>query len=87
MTTYLVLAFAILMNALANILMKMGMLWAGESKDLIALGSKLALSQYIILGILSFVLALGGYLYVLSKINLSIAYPLMTSLGFLYTTT
>lgn len=34
-------------------------------------------------GILSFVLALVAYGYVLTKMNLSIAYPIMTSMGFM----
>lgn len=82
MKTYIILTFSISTNALANILMKMGMLRSGEDESLIVRGMKLAINPYIILGILSFVAALLGYLYVLSKINLSIAYPLMTSLGF-----
>ena len=34
-------------------------------------------------GLVSFGLALMFYTYVLTKMNLSVAYPLMTSLGFL----
>jgi multidrug transporter EmrE-like cation transporter len=41
------------------------------------------LSAPIIFGILCFAIALVAYGYVLSKLNLSVAYPIMTSLGFM----
>ncbi len=44
---------------------------------------KTAGNGYLLLGVLFFVLALVAYAVALSKINLSIAYPIMTSLGFL----
>ncbi len=40
----------------------------------------------IIGGILSFIFPLTAYGYILSKMNLSIAYPLMTSIGFMIVT-
>ncbi|MDI6817627.1 MAG: SMR family transporter [Actinomycetota bacterium] len=44
---------------------------------------KAAVSPAILLGIAFFGSALIAYSFVLSKINLSIAYPVMTSIGFL----
>ena len=83
MNTYLVLALAIILNALANILMKVAMLRQEKTTDIIALVRQSLTNPILFLGIISFGLALVAYCFVLAKINLSIAYPLMTSLGFL----
>lgn len=83
MNTYVVLSLAITLNALANILMKVAMLRQGKNSDIITLIRQSVSNPVLALGLLSFGLALVAYCYVLAKINLSIAYPLMTSLGFL----
>ncbi len=81
---YLILAIAIILNACANILIKIGMNNIREFDSFNALHLILAMfrSIHVLIGILSFAFALISYSYVLNKINLSIAYPLMTSLGF-----
>jgi multidrug transporter EmrE-like cation transporter len=48
--------------------------------------SELIAKPAILGGILSFILGLVGYGYVLSKMKLNIAYPLMTSICFLIIT-
>jgi multidrug transporter EmrE-like cation transporter len=82
---WIILGVAIFLNALANVLIKIGVMDKGVKvniKMLIALITTPAIFG----GILSFVLALAAYGYVLSKMNLSIAYPLMTSIGFMIVT-
>ncbi|UCG70930.1 MAG: EamA family transporter [Thermoplasmata archaeon] len=83
MNTYIVLGLAIIFNAIANILMKIGMLKVYGSENIFHVVSKSVAHPVIPLGIISFILALICYLYVLSKLNLSVAYPMMTSLGFI----
>ena len=83
MDTYLILSLAIILNALANILMKVAMLKQEKTTDIIKMVTQSFSNPILFLGILSFALALVAYCYVLAKLNLSIAYPLMTSLGFL----
>ena len=85
MTIYLILFFAIFLNASANILLKVGMNRSGSLNftNISEILTKVVFNPIIIGGILCFVLALGAYTYVLSKINLSIAYPIMTSLGYM----
>jgi len=81
MSGYLILGLAIILNATANILIKVGMLRI-EGKG--GMGSILiaALSQPAFWGgILSFGLALAAYSFVLNRLNLSVAYPVMVSLG------
>ena len=80
---YIVLSFAIILNALANILMKVAMRKQDTTTGVISMGTQALTNPTLFLGMLSFALALAGYCYVLSKLNLSIAYPLMTSVGFL----
>lgn len=81
MNTYIVLSLAISLNALANILMKVAMRRQGEAGNMLAMITRSLTNPVLFLGLLSFGLALVAYCYVLAKINLSIAYPLMTSLG------
>lgn len=82
--TLIILGIAIVLNAGANILIKMGM---NSAPDLRAVSAGRYLlyfvtNVYVLSGILSFGLALLTYSYVLSKVNLSVAYPIMTSCGF-----
>ena len=83
MNTYFVLSLAIVLNAVANILMKVAMLKQEKTTDILTMVTQSIANPVLFLGMLSFGLALVAYCYVLAKINLSIAYPLMTSLGFL----
>ena len=83
MKDILVFTSAICLNALANILMKVGMLKAGGMR--LEPGSLLrnfVLNPMVILGVISFASALVCYGYVLSRLNLSVAYPIMTSVGY-----
>ena len=80
---YVILGFAVILNATANILMKVGMVKLGKQQGLPTLALKAATSPIIILGIFCFVGALALYMFILQRMNLSIAYPIMTSLGYM----
>lgn len=79
---WIVLILAIVLNAIANILIKLGMIGSKEEGIVNMLKTKW-FSLPIIGGITCFGLALVTYSYVLSKMNLSVAYPVMTSSGFI----
>lgn len=81
--TILLLICAIIFNASANILMKLGAKQIGTGSFGVDSFKSFVTSPFIWAGLGSFGLALMFYTYVLTKMNLSIAYPLMTSLGFL----
>lgn len=81
MNTYIVLSLAISLNALANILMKVAMRRQRETGDMLTMVKQSLANPVLFLGLVSFGLALVAYCFVLGRINLSIAYPLMTSLG------
>lgn len=82
--TTIVLLVAVLLNALGNVLIKYGMNRVGALdlaqpvKTLMAI----FLNVGVVAGISFYVLALAGYSYTLSRMNLSVAYPIMSSLGF-----
>jgi len=77
----LILIFAIVFNALANILMKVGMSRVGEPdgwKEMVLAAIK---QPALLMGVMSFGLALAAYSFVLTRLNLSVAYPVMISVG------
>jgi len=71
----------VVFNAGGNIMMKMGMnnikgVSLNTGKDII---SQLILNPLLILGAGSYVLSLVFYIFVLQKINLNVAYPIVVS--------
>jgi len=78
---WILLFTGIILNALANILIKAG---ANRSEGKgFSWGAilQMLLNPFIVGGIVFFILALGAYSFSLTKFPLSIAYPIMTSLG------
>jgi multidrug transporter EmrE-like cation transporter len=75
------LVFAVLLNALANILIKVGMTRAGKASGLVSMLKHVLRQPAVWGGMVSFALALGAYSLVLTKMNLSVAYPIMVSMG------
>ncbi len=80
---YLILFLSLIFNALANVAIKAGMrsYSGGINLDFISYVIK---NPAIIIGLFFFGLAFIGYSFVLSKMQLSIAYPIMTGAGFLF---
>jgi len=86
--SYLFLIIALVLNALANILMKLGAVKIGGfgGSGIGELAFKFVTNWMLVLGVLCFAMNVIFYILALSKINISIAYPLMTSGGFLIIT-
>ena len=81
--TYFLLFLALSSNAVANIFMKLGAERFAEGLGVIFKSPAVFLKNgYFFGGLVFFAVALVLYSLVLSKMNLSIAYPIMTSLGF-----
>jgi multidrug transporter EmrE-like cation transporter len=81
---YIALVIALVANACANILIKMGMrdgLPAGQGVGVLLRG--ILLNPLVLGGVVLFGLNVLCYAYALSRIPLSAAYPIMTSVGFL----
>lgn len=77
---WLSLGLAVVLNAAANILIKAGANGGASDVDLVTLWG-LARSPYILAGIASFAAALGFYAMALTRVELSVGYPIMVSLG------
>ncbi len=83
-SVHFVLVFALVANAVANILIKEGMKARDLSlTDMMGTFKAIAFNPVVLAGLVFFGLALGAYSFVLSQLKLSVAYPIMTSAGFL----
>ena len=81
---YFLLFLALTCNAVANILIKFGAEKFSEGiRVLFSQPSAFFTNGYFFLGLVFFGVALVLYSIVLSKMPLSIAYPIMTSMGFM----
>ncbi len=79
MIQWIVLVFAICANASANIFIKAGMAKVAKIEG--SMLHKSITQPFIWAGALCFGLALLAYAWCLSKMELSVAYPIMTSVG------
>jgi len=80
---YTLLAVALVFNAVANVLMKAGMRTAPAGGGAAAMIRHYLTCWPVLVGLALFALNVLAYTQALTRIPLSVAYPLMTSLGFL----
>ena len=78
--SWIALSLGVVLNALANVLIKAGVVRVG-SADGIGFAQSALSEPLLYAGVVAFALALAAYAFALSRLELSIAYPLMTSLG------
>jgi drug/metabolite transporter (DMT)-like permease len=74
--------FTVLTNAAAQIMLKQGMLLLGAFElspgGLMAVAPRVVLNPFVILGLCTFVVSMGSHLMVLSRVDLSFAYPFLS---------
>lgn len=74
--------FTVLTNAMAQLLLKKGMLTAGafgfSMPEIAAMVPRLVLNPFLILGMVTFVVSMSSHLLVLSRVELSFAYPFLS---------
>jgi multidrug transporter EmrE-like cation transporter len=74
--------FTVLTNAMAQILLKKGMLVTGTFnftlQDMAAVAPRLIMNPYLIFGLFTFVVSMASHLLVLSRVELSFAYPFLS---------
>jgi drug/metabolite transporter (DMT)-like permease len=80
---YLILVFAVGINALANTAVREGMSKVGDGSVAQVILKGLA-SPIVLAGVLMFAVGLSLYAYVLSKLNLNIAYPVAISFELIF---
>lgn len=83
MQTYLpLILFTVTTNALAQILLKKGMgaigTFAVAPDSLLPTLWRIALQPFVIAGMLTFVISMASHLFVLSRVDLSFAYPFLS---------
>lgn len=88
MNQFFLLLFAASLNGFANISIKRGMMNLNliEKEFSFEMMKKIVMNPWLMVGVAAFVGTLVAYAAVLSKMNLSLAYPLMTSIGFVIVT-
>lgn len=89
MTNYLPLIFSgVALNAAAQLFLRQGMRTLGtfevDANGLLAVLPKVALSPWVLAGLACYVLSVGLWLVVLSRVEVSYAYP-MVSVGYILT--
>ncbi|MFH1894761.1 MAG: EamA family transporter [Patescibacteria group bacterium] len=84
--TFLLLGFSILATVSAQLLLKKGMMEIGQLNfsptNLLNLIGQIFHNIYLLSGLASFGLSFFSWLFILSKLQLNIAYPIITSLNF-----
>jgi len=81
-TATLALVFALLANATANVFIRWGMKDLQLSlSDPVQTAKGILLNGRVMVGIVLFALNVLAYAFALSKLRLSVAYPVMTSVG------
>lgn len=86
-SSWLLLSIALVLNATANLMIKFGIVRATVEgpimKDGLVPGAiRIVTSPLIVGGVLCFGLNLAAYMLALQKLAISIAYPIMVSVGF-----
>lgn len=74
--------FTVLTNAMAQILLKQGMLTLGSLSftpdTIVARVFQIVFNPWVFAGLVTFVISMASHLYVLSKVELSFAYPFLS---------
>lgn len=74
--------FTVLTNAAAQLMLKQGMLNLGElsfaGENIVLKVLQIVFSPWVFAGLVTFVISMASHLYVLSKVELSFAYPFLS---------
>jgi len=78
--------FVVALNVCGHVFLKAGMNQVGQvgSQPLIRFAFQAIANPFVLLGLAGYVSSVGGYIIVLSKTQLSIAYPILMSSGYAF---
>jgi multidrug transporter EmrE-like cation transporter len=84
MSVMIMMFSAIVLNVCGHLFLKAGMnrIGAISADQLLASFTKIFTTPFVILGLLSYVSSVAMYMVVLSRVDVSYAYPLMMGLGY-----
>ena len=85
---FFLILMGVLLNTIAQLCLKQGMMIIGpvslNISSIIDMVPRAALNPYILIGMMCYVISFGVWLIVLSKVEVSLAYP-MLSIGYVVT--
>ena len=74
--------FTVVTNAAAQIMLKQGMNTVGAfsvgSEPILGLVARIIFNPFVFIGLLTFVISMGSHLFVLSRVDVSYAYPFLS---------
>jgi multidrug transporter EmrE-like cation transporter len=84
MTRYLLMLFVVGFNVCGHVFLKAGMnqLGAISAGSLITNFPRVFSNAAVLIGLFCYVTSVGGYMVLLSRIDISVAYPVVTSLAY-----
>jgi len=83
-TLFLLMAIVVALNVCGHVFLKIGMNQVGEigERSAMEFGLSSITNIFVLLGLAGYVSSVTGYIVVLSKTNLSVAYPILMSTGY-----
>jgi multidrug transporter EmrE-like cation transporter len=80
----ILMIFVVALNVCGHVFLKLGMNQVGAvgSKPFMQFALSALCNPFVILGLAGYVSSVAGYIIVLSKTNLSVAYPILMSSGY-----
>jgi len=84
LTLIIIMVFVVALNVCGHVFLKVGMNQVGEigQRSLIEFTFSSIANRFVLLGLAGYVSSVGGYIMVLSKTQLSVAYPILMSTGY-----
>ena len=84
MALIILMALVILLNVCGHVFLKIGINQVGQigGRSLAEFGLSEVTNVFVLLGLAGYVSSVAGYIVVLSKTNLSVAYPILMSTGY-----
>jgi multidrug transporter EmrE-like cation transporter len=84
MTLVFLMAFVIALNVCGHVFLKVGMNQVGDigSRPFLDFARTAIVNPFVLLGLAGYVSSVTGYIIVLSKTHLSVAYPILMSTGY-----
>lgn len=84
MTLIMLMIFVVALNVCGHVFLKIGMNQVGDpgQRSLIEFALSSISNRFVLIGLAGYVSSVGGYIIVLSKTNLSVAYPILMSTGY-----
>jgi len=81
---WILMFFVVALNVCGHVFLKVGMNQVGQvgTKPLMEFITGSILNPYVLLGLSGYVSSVAGYIVVLSKTQLSVAYPILMSSGY-----